>query len=254
VLAIVALIVGFTVTYVAADTSKNTTSATRPPATSPTQPPRAGTSPGGSSGAAQSPDPSAKVVQKLVVQQSDVQRPNSVVLSDGGESVAAAPTLDLCNGTYGSESLRTARLQVDEVDGSGKQVFSTEAVLYRDATATSQAFSELRSVVAHCPSTPVPSPVGEPTVTTKFNGRPDTAWTQIPGVERQAYAFTVTDSTGSSTPGLAVYLRRGRALMGLYFATPDGAQPSIAGNTSVSTIVTHFAKRLAAVPASTIGA
>ena len=294
-LAAIALLLGFTVTYVAADTSSNASKATPPPTdrTSPTQSPstgpsfgslpgngarpplgldpNSGSAPGiespndGSSGSAgagsgspngaQSSDPSANVLRQLVVRQSDVTQPNSVALSDSGDSVTGTPTLDLCNGTYPSESLRTARLQVDETGGSGTPVFSTEAVLYRDAAATSQAFSELRSVVAHCPPTAVSSPVGEPPVTTKFNAAPDTAWPQVAGVERQAYDFTMTDSSGASSRGVAVYLRRGRALLGLYFKTPpDAAQPSVGGKTTVPSIVSLFAQRLASVPASTIGA
>jgi hypothetical protein len=193
------------------------------------------------------------VLQQLVLRQSDVKRPNAVVLSDGGDGVASAPTLDLCNGSYPSESLRVARLQVDERDGNGDAEMSTEAVLYRDAAATAQAFSELRSVVAQCPRTPVASPVGEPTVAMTFNAPPDKSWAQVPNVQRQAYDFTATDETGASTHGVAVYLRRGRALVGLYFAMPNAAQSPVAGRTTIPSIVNLFAHRLASVPASSVG-
>jgi hypothetical protein len=73
-------------------------------------------------------------------------------------------------------------------------------------------------------------------------------------VQRQAYDFTMTDDIGETNHGVAVYLRRGRALMGLYFQSPNGAQPAVDGNTTVQSIVNVFAKRLAAVPASSIGA
>jgi hypothetical protein len=130
---------------------------------------------------------------------------------------------------------------------------STEAVLYRDAAATSQAFSELRSVVAHCPATPVTSPVGEPTVAMKFNAAPDKSWARVAGVTRQAYDFTATDDTGASSHGIAVYLRRGRALLGLYFSSPNAAQSPVAGKTTIPSIVNLFAQRLASVPASSVG-
>jgi hypothetical protein len=212
-----------------------------------------GSSNSGSANGSQSSDPSANVLQQLVVRQGDVTQPNSVAISDGGDSVAGAATLDLCNGTYPSEALRNARLQVDVIDGNQNPLFSTEAVLYKNAAGTTQAFSELKSVVAQCPSGSVKSPVGEPTVSTKFAAPPDTG-AAVPGVDRQVYEFTVTDSTGATNHGVAVYLRRGRALMGLYFQNPEGSQPSIAGKSAVSSIVGLFAQRLAAVPAATIGA
>jgi hypothetical protein len=296
-LALIALILGFTVTYVAADTSSKASNDTVPPSnnTLPTPsttpsfgslpsglaPPNFG-SPGGSSdgsgnpaggsangsaggsaggsangsanGGQQSTDPSANVLTGLVVQQSDVTQPNTVQISDGGDSVAGAATLDLCNGTFASEALRTARLQVDVDDGNGDAIFSTEAVLYRDSKSATQALAELRSVVANCPSSPVVSPVGEPTVTTKFNAAPDTSWPQVAGIQRQAYSFTQTDGTGASQQGVAVYMQRGRALLALYFQNPSSPQPSVAGKTSMQAITAAFAQRLAAVPASAIGA
>jgi hypothetical protein len=212
-----------------------------------------GQSNGGSAAGPQSSDPSANVLQQLVVRSADVTQPNSVATSDGGDSVAGAPTLDLCNGTYPSESLRSARLQVDVIDGNQNPLFSTEAVLYQNAAATAQAFSELKSVVAQCPSTPVQSPVGEPTVATKFTTAPDTG-PAVSGVDRQAYAFTITDGNGATNNGVAVYLRRGRALVGLYFQNPSGSQPSVAGKTTIASIVGVFAQRLASAPASAIGA
>jgi hypothetical protein len=282
-IAAIALVVGFVSAYAASGPSN----AASPTTTVPTQPPSAGRSPsfsipgngftpplglnpgagglpsggsnggsssnGGSASGGQSTDPSANVLQQLVVRPGDVNQPDSVVTSDGGDSVAGAATLDLCNGTYPSEAQRTARLQVDVIDGNENPLFSTEAVLYKNAAATTQAFSELKSVVAQCPSGPVPSPVGEPTVSTKFGATPDIGST-VAGVDRQAYAFTVTDSNGATNHGVAVYLRRGRALMGLYFQNPDGSQPSVAGKSTVASIVGVFAQRLAAVPASTISA
>ncbi len=288
-LAVIALILGFTVTYVAADTSSKSANPTTPPtdntpSTQPTTPnttpsfgsipgigltppPSSETPPGASSGGSgnpsaggssgggqQSTDPSANVLTQLVVRQADVTAPNTVQPSAGGDSVAGAATLDLCNGTFPSEAARTARLQNEMVDGTDQPLFSTEAVLYRDSKSTAQAFSELQSVVAGCPSSPVVSPVGEPTVATKFNAPPDTNWSQVPGVTRQAYDFTMSDSLGDSQRGVAVYLRRGRALLALYFQNPDAPQPSITGKTTMSEITTAFAQRLAAVPGSAIGA
>jgi hypothetical protein len=143
-------------------------------------------------------------------------------------------------------------LQVEVLDASGDPVFSTEAVLYRNSAASAQALAELRSVVSRCPSTPVVSPAGEPTVTTAFNATPDHAWARTAGVDRQAYDFTTTDELGVMHRSVAVYLRRGRALVALYFNAPAGAQGPVGGQTTVPAIVALFERRLAAVPAAAI--
>jgi hypothetical protein len=134
------------------------------------------------------------------------------------------------------------------VNGEGQPVLSTEAVEYRDAPATAQAFRELKRVAATCPSGPVPSPSGEPTVTTEFGPPPDRNWPATPTVDRVAFSFTTTDASGQSRPSIAVYLRRDRFLVGVYFSQPDVAQPAIDGQTTIEGIVDHFAVRLAKTP------
>ncbi|HTJ73727.1 MAG TPA: DUF2510 domain-containing protein [Acidimicrobiales bacterium] len=196
-------------------------------------------------------DPSASVLPSLVVRGADVTAPAAVVVLAGGSGLSR-PTLDLCNGRFPSESRRTARLQDGMLDGQADLTLSTEAVLYDDPSAAIQAFNELRSVTAACPATPVPSPVGDPTVITKFNPAPDTAWPQTPTVNRLAYDFTTTDENGVTSHSIAVYLQRGRALVGVYFFEPDGPQAPVAGQTTVAGIVGVFAGRLAALPASVI--
>ena len=198
-------------------------------------------------------DPDASILQSLVVSQADV--PSTYVVQEiaGGDQVDSMDaTLDLCNGTYQSESLRTARLQVATLDGEGNVALSTEAVLYKNAAATAEAFSELRSVVAGCPSTPVVSPVGEATTTTKFNPPPDGSWPQTPTVTRQAYDFNSSDDQGNTVHSVAVYLRRGRVLMGVYFDNPDGAQVPVNGQDSIQAIAAIFAGRIAKLPASVV--
>jgi hypothetical protein len=183
----------------------------------------------------------------------------SVGLIPQGNEVTGQTTLDLCNGTYPSEALRSARLQVVAVDSQDNTVISTEAVEYQSAAATAQAFSELRSVAASCPNAPVTSPVGEPTVTTRFNPAPDGAWPQTAGVDRLAYDVVTTDQTGTSTThSVAVYLRRGKFLLGVYIPQSSVTQTGpiatpIAGQTSLQGIVGVFESRLAALPASVVG-
>jgi hypothetical protein len=174
----------------------------------------------------------------------------SIQLLPDGNVVAGKPTLELCNGTFPSESLRSERLQVAAVDARGDPLLSTEAVLYTSPAAAMQAFSELTTVAASCADTPLVSPVGDPTVTTVSGTAPDAAWPQTPTVERLAYSVTTTNQTGRSQKSVAVYLRRGRAVLGIYFLMSDGAQPSIVGQTAIPDIVTLFANRIARVPDS----
>ena len=177
---------------------------------------------------------------------------NTVQLLDGGNAVSGQTTLDLCNGTYPSEALRSARLQVVEYDGGGSGVLSTEAVLYRHGSDATQAMNEVRSVAAACPNRPVVSPVGEPTITTRFEAAPDSSWPHVAGVARQSYAFTTTDSLGVAAQHIAIYLQRGRVLEGVYFPAPAGPQPAVDGQTTIAGIVHLFEERIAALPASAV--
>lgn len=190
----------------------------------------------------------APALAGLVVQPQDTTSALSVHLLNGGSQVDGQPTLDLCNGSFPSESLRTSRLQDVALDAGGQAVFSTEAVQYRSADATAQAFKELADVASNCPTTPVVSPSGEPTVTTKFGSSPDSDWPKTHSVQRLAYSFTTTDDTGRAVHSIAVYLRRDRFLVGLYFTQPDAAQPAISGQTSIKGIVDQFEGRLAKAP------
>ena len=198
-------------------------------------------------------DPSAEALRNLGLRQSDLTPSVSLVLIPGGNRVSGAPTLDLCNATYPSESERKARLQVAGLDGQGNVDLSTEAVLYSNAAATEQAFTELKAAAANCPNSPVQSPVGEPTTTTKFNSAPDGSWAQVAGVDRLAFDFVTTDDQGGEPAhSVAVYLRRGRALMGIYFPQPDSAQAAVAGQTTIAGIVNVFAERMAHLPDSVV--
>ncbi|PZS19726.1 MAG: hypothetical protein DLM54_06475 [Acidimicrobiales bacterium] len=197
-------------------------------------------------------DPSAAALDGLVVQQADVGSALNVLPLPRGNQVAGEPTLDLCNGRFPSESLRTARLPVAAVDDQGNPALSTEAVLYAKPETAAQAMSEVQSVATNCPRAPVPSPVGEPTLSTSFNPAPDKGWAQTPGVDRLAFDFTTTDQAGQSTHDVVVYLRRGRVLMGVYFWQPDAPQAAVAGQTDMAGIVAVFASRMAALPASVV--
>jgi hypothetical protein len=199
-------------------------------------------------------DPSASALESLIVTPDDVPSTADVIVFPGGVGLGQ-PTLDLCNGRYPSESRRTARIQDAVLDAQGTVVFSTEAVLYGDSGGTTQAFEELQSVVAACPSTPVQGPTGDPPVTTTFTAAPpDAGWRQVPTVNRRAYDLTIVDERGQRRRTVAVYLQRGRVLLGIYFSRPEGAQLAVGGQTTIESIVNLFAGRVAALPTSVVGA
>jgi hypothetical protein len=198
-------------------------------------------------------DPSASALSKIVVRQADVGSSLAVGLIPHGNEVSGQATLDLCNATFATEKLRRARLQVVAASQPGAVALSTEAVLYVNPADAARAMTELQHVAASCPRTPVASPVGEATVATKFNARPDGAWAAVPGVDRQAFDFVTTDSAGTSQHLVSVYLQRGRALLGLYFPAPDGPLPAVAGKTTIEGVTQVFANRLARLPTSVTG-
>lgn len=235
---------------------RSPSSAANPPAAAPFAPQQPSFGPPSAAAPSTAPapspgsaDPAVAVLPDLVVRQSDVASTVTVAQIPHGTSVSDAATLDLCNGTFASESLRTARLQVAASD-STRTDLSTEAVAYRNRAATTSAFAELKAVAARCPDTPVTSPVGEQTVTTKFSSAPDASWPHTAGVDRQAYSFTSTDASGTVSPSVAVYLKRGRILLGLYFPQPAGKQSPVAGQTTIGGIVKVFQNRMAALPSS----
>jgi hypothetical protein len=188
----------------------------------------------------QSRDPSASLLADLIVNDADVGPSQAVAGLPGGNGLSQ-PTLDLCNGTFPSETQRTARLQVAAVDAQQQTVLSTEAVLYSSGAGTMAAFAELKATPSNCPD-----------VTTHFGPTPDTGWPQVPSVERLAFAFDTVSATGETTHSVAVYLRRGRALLGVYFSHADAPTAVVQGKTALADIVTIFADRLAKLPVAAI--
>lgn len=89
------------------------------------------------------PDAGSSALPSLVLQPGDVDPTLSVRALARGDQVRGqnTATLDLCNGKFPSETLRTARLQDALLDGQSNELLSTEAVLYKDPSATAQAFS-----------------------------------------------------------------------------------------------------------------
>jgi hypothetical protein len=63
---------------------------------------------------------------------------------------------------------------------------------------------------------------------------------------------TTADASGQPQHSIAVYLRRGRVLLGVYVPDPDAPQVAVAGQPSIPGIVNVFATRLAQLPASVV--
>jgi hypothetical protein len=226
-LMVVAGLLSFAITYNARSDSSNSSANVGP---TPTLPGRIGA-------------PAA--LDRISLRQTDVVDGVAVGMITNGDQLTR-PTLDLCNGTFTTEALRTARFQVAALAATGNAPLSTEAVQYRSTAAGAKAMAELQEVAAKCPNTPVVSPVDEPTVVTKFNAPPDASWGHVPNVQRLAYDITATNpDTGQSFHSVVVYLRRDRVLMGIYFSRPDGPQSYFAGKTSVGDIVRVFESRMA---------
>jgi hypothetical protein len=217
--------------------SAPSTPATPPPSPTPSQPPGA----------------HAAVLSNLVVRQQDVPASYTVATISGGDQVQGQATLDLCDASYPSEALRLERLQTAAFDAQQTAGLSTEAVLYRSADATAQAFREVAQVAASCPSTPTTDPITGAQSTTTFGPVPDKSWGHTPGVDRAAYTVTTTDSSGTSRTSTVVYLKRGPILLGVYFLD-SGAKPvPVEGKTTVPAIVEVFEKRLLNPPTGASG-
>jgi hypothetical protein len=195
-------------------------------------------------------DPSAHYLPSVGIQQADVDQSIVVQLVPDGATLND-PTLDLCQANFPSESLRTARFQRVAIDVQSTTPVQTEAVLYKDTAAATQAMSELTKAKDTCPSTPRTDVRGD-SVTTRFNPAPGAQWAAPPaGIDRLAFDFTETDSTGASSHFVEAFLRRGRALLGVYFALDD-PPITVAGQTSTDRIVNVFAQRLAQLPAGAV--
>jgi hypothetical protein len=252
---VVSLVIGFGVATLVLNARDSTVPQSASGAPSPTAPATlvpGTTTPSTTPGPKVPPDPDESALGSLILRQTDVPADDTVALLDHGADLTVA-TLDLCNGTFPSEAKRTARRQVVLADDQDTLQMSTEAVLYGAPADGAEALRELRSVAANCPPTPVTSPVGEGTAITRLRQAPDGSWARTPSVERLAYDFdTISAATGETSHSVAVYLRRGRALMGVYFDQPDGPQVPVLGKTTVAGIVAVFAARLAKLPKAVV--
>jgi hypothetical protein len=104
-------------------------------------------------GSASSSPTAASPLEAIVLRPADIGPGVAQREIPGGRSLSQ-PTLDLCNGTFASESLRTDRIQVLFTDPGGRVFLSNEVVSYQPGGAE-QAYGELRALVGRC-RTPYP--------------------------------------------------------------------------------------------------
>ncbi len=163
-------------------------------------------------------------------------------LAEAGDLVEGTVTLDVCNGSFPSEALRTGRYQqVIGKDGNG--IASDENVVYRTVAAATQAMAEIRRAATNCPADFVPSPLsgGLPT---RFTIK-EIPLTSVPGAVADAVALDVAllDQSGRQATLVTVYQRRGRVLVGIYARDLDTARGLVAAS----------AKKLAALDRADVG-
>ena len=183
---------------------------------------------------------------------SDVGPGYTVSLLAEGDQLSQ-PTLDFCGLRFASEREREARRQVVASDTSGLAALSTEAVLYRDQAGAAQAMGELRGMRSRCPSGPVQSQeVGQPSLVWRVHDASTSGWPTPGAMDRVALDVEVGRPGQDALHQLVVYLRRGRLLVGVYFASQDGPQVPVAGESTVGGTVGLFQQRMAALPAADV--
>lgn len=172
---------------------------------------------------------------------------------EGGTEVEGRTSLDLCFGQFPSEADRVGRQQVGISDPEQTIWVSSEAILYGTPEQARKAMSELDEARQQCPDEPVPAPGDEASeLTWTFTDPPDAGWPQEPGVDRQAYAFTVRDADGQERVGTATYLQRGRMVLALYAAPPDGPASAVRNAPSPARFTEVMANRLGELPGAAL--
>ena len=155
------------------------------------------------------------LLHKVVLAPSQVGSGYTLSQIPGGQEVQGEVTLDFCNATYPSESLRTARLQVAYTAKGHSFSASNEVVTYKPGGAR-QALAEVTHEAAACPNGLVKNP---PSGVTKL-----VRHTQVvtdPRLLPGSVAILETDSgvvKGKSMTSytMAVYQIRGNVLSGVY--------------------------------------
>jgi hypothetical protein len=191
----------------------------------------------------------AELLQSVSLTERDAAEDAAFQAYEGGTEVVGRTSLDLCYGEFPSEDLRVGRNQVGLGDLAGTAWVSSEAILYSTPAQAQAAMAELEAARAECPDTAVaPAQQDREPLVWQFQEDPDADWPDEPGVRRQAYTFTTTDGSGTTTTGTATYLQRGRMILALYCMPPDGPAIAIRNAPDPGRFTEVMANRLAALP------
>lgn len=176
-------------------------------------------------------DRDAELLDRLGLLPTDVAPSVRVQLIQRGDRVSGETTLDLCDAFYPSEEDRTARRQLAAIDEQGL-VMMTEAVLYKSAAALEAAFGELESAAASC------------------NAKKGSArdWPAVQDVHTLAFDVPNTGTDVVNEGHTAVYMRRGRVLLAVYFRKPGVTRTPVVGHDTEKDVVAAYRQRLLDLP------
>jgi hypothetical protein len=168
----------------------------------------------------------------------------------GGNSFIGETTLDLCAGTYPSETLRTGRLQVAYSHPANTVAVSNEVVTYVPGGAR-LALAEVTSVARSCARKPVVRSAGG--VTTSFSASPLHDPQLPPGTVAVKLVIEASEGTKHATQtGVAIYQIRGDTLSGVYTFVVKGTTFAQAEQVAFHAAL-ESARNLGAVPPATGG-
>jgi hypothetical protein len=155
-------------------------------------------------------------LSKLLLSPAQVGPGYRLVQRPDGHGVKGFVTLDMCGYRFGSEKLRTDRLQVNYVHPGKSVTVSNEIVTYQPGGAA-QALEEVAFAASHCPSTPLKSTAkGISTVSFKVSPVP---LTEALPAGSLAYAITISltyEGKQTEQHDIVVYQIRGNVLSGVY--------------------------------------
>jgi hypothetical protein len=135
-------------------------------------------------------------------------------LLPGGDSVIDETTLDLCNGTFPSEALRTDRLQTTYTRSGSSLYLSNEVVDYVSGGAD-QALQEVGATAAACEQKPSVQKQGSVVLT--ISAKPLHTTGLTPGAIAVRLEIVSTDGKKKvRETGIAVYQVEGDTLSGVY--------------------------------------
>jgi hypothetical protein len=191
-----------------------------------------------------------QLLATVSLQPGDVQPPAAILPYQSATTVRGQVSLNLCGAEFPSEALRAGRRQVGVYAGQS-QVFSVEAILYRDDAAAAQALAELTRARKACPKGFVSTGVrGDALIKNHFNHVAKRYRRAVSGVERVAFDITQTTQDGRGGETLVIYQRRGPIVVGLYSMTPLPDNVVTTPIDGISGLANTLAQRLQAAPTS----